>query len=102
MIRSRVEYLLITLSDISYSSDIYIRKRHNKKVHRYERKSLSLLPLDYNRITIGLQSVASSPTSWKHTVQAVPQYTKKKKTTKGKDKRKKKEKKKKGKRDGDK
>ena len=29
-----------------------IRKRHNKKVHGHERKSLSLLQSDYNRVTI--------------------------------------------------
>ena len=29
-----------------------IRKRHNKKVHRHEKKSLSLLQSDYNRVTI--------------------------------------------------
>ena len=33
-----------------------IRKRHNEKVHRHERKSLFLLQSDYNRITVGLQS----------------------------------------------
>ena len=29
-----------------------IRKRHSKKVHRHEKKSLSLLQSDYNRVTI--------------------------------------------------
>ena len=29
-----------------------IRKRHSKKVHRHEKKSLSLLQSDYNQVTI--------------------------------------------------
>ena len=29
-----------------------IRKRHSKKVHKLEKKSLSLLQSDYNRVTI--------------------------------------------------
>ena len=74
MIRSRVEYLLITLSDISYSSDIYISE---KGIIRRFIDMKGKISLYYNRITIRLQSVASSPTSWKHTVQAVPQHTKK-------------------------
>ena len=32
-----------------------IEKRHNKEIHRHERKRLSLLQSDYNQITIGLQ-----------------------------------------------
>ena len=61
--------------------------------------------LYYNRITIGLRSVASSSTSLKHTVQAVPPKKKKdrrrKQKTKEKDRMKgkrKKGKRKKGKR----
>ena len=40
-----------------------------------KRKSLSLFQSDY----IQLQSVVSSVTSWKHTIQAVPSKKKKKK-----------------------
>ena len=43
------------LSDISYNSDIQ-NKRHNEKVHKHEKKGLSLLQSNYNQITIGLQS----------------------------------------------
>ena len=42
--------------------------QQNDKVHSHKRKSLSLIQSGY----IQLQSVVSSITSWKHTVQAVP------------------------------
>ena len=58
---------------------IKLIKKHSEKVHRYERKSLSLLQSDYNQSTIELQLVTSSFTSWKQTVQAVPSKKKRKK-----------------------
>ena len=72
-----------------------IRKRHNKKVHRHERKSLFLLQSDYNRITIGLQSgynrlhhrLHLRSTQYKQFLNIY----KKKETIKRKDKKKKKE-----------
>ena len=56
--------------------------QQNDKVHRHKRKSLSLFLSGY----IQLQSVVSSITSWKHTVQAVP--SKKRKTSGRKEERK--------------
>ena len=49
--------------------------QQNEKVHSHKRKSLSL----FQSGCIQLQSVVSSITSWKHTVQAVPSKKKKKK-----------------------
>ena len=60
--RAFVNYIIRHLIQFRY---VKIRK----EIHRHEKKNLSLLQSDYNRITIGLQTVASSPT---HTVQAVP------------------------------
>ena len=57
-----------------------------RKIHKHKRKSLSLFQSDY----IQLQSVMSSITSWKHTVQAVPSKKKKSfRKKKGKGERKK-------------
>ena len=53
---------------------------HSEKVHRHKRKSLSLFQSNY----IQLQSVVSSITSRKHTIQAIP--SKKKPTKKEKEK----------------
>ena len=47
--------------------------QQNEKVHSHKRKSLSLFQSGY----IQLQSVVSSITSWKHSVQAVPSNKKK-------------------------
>ena len=63
-----------------------IRKMHNKNIHRHERKSLSSFQSNYNRITIGLQPVESSPTSRKRTVQAVPSKKKGEREKEAKDK----------------
>ena len=48
--------------------------QQNEKVHSHKRKSLSLFQSGY----IQLQSVVSSITSWKHSVQAVPSNKKQK------------------------
>ena len=70
--RAFVNYIIRHLIQFRY---VKIRK----EIHRHEKKNLSLLQSDYNRITIGLQTVASSPT---HTVQAVPFKKKRKKQEK--------------------
>ena len=53
---------------------IRLKKIHNEKVHRHKRKSFSLFPTDY----IQLQSVMSSITYGKNTVQADPSKKKRK------------------------
>ena len=107
MIRSRVEYLLITLSDISYSSYIYIYIYISEKgiIRRfiYMKGKVSLY---YYRNTIELQSgynrlhhlLHLGSTQYKQFLNT----QKKKKDDKGERQNKKKKKKKKGKRDGDK
>ena len=58
--RAFVNYVIGHLIQFRYMK---IKKRHNREIHRHERKNLSLLHSDYSRVTIGLQTVALSPTS---------------------------------------